>query len=282
MKLLIQPVHQAPWLLGITVAVFALPALLAQKLKSDSLAAAARDIRPAAAGLFVALPVFLWACAIFGVYYVGVIRYYQPLLPLAVFIAYAFAVKDRGEESKWASTLSTGGVVYLSGYLCMLVSAVTLLMLPGELRFGRRVKLMGTAEFRPWPSMAITYEFSPARRWVLDLLKQEADTVLVTNREHWFYADPNVDRSRLHRLERMQASYVSGPTRILILASDPEGAPADALYWFTSHAKPRRVRYFETLPDLRLIRTFPEENIKILEARVPTGSRIALNKQPPE
>jgi hypothetical protein len=82
-----------------------LPALFARKLGHSGPMAASRDVRMVAVGFFVALPLFLWACAMVGNVYIGLRRYYIPLLPLAVFVAYAFAVADRKHESKMAASL---------------------------------------------------------------------------------------------------------------------------------------------------------------------------------
>jgi hypothetical protein len=138
--------------------------------------------------------------------------------------------------------------------------------------------LVGTSELHPWPSMKVTYDFSAARSYVLALLKEEPGTVLVTNREQWYFAEPRVDRSRLHSLQHLQASYISGPARILIVAVDPQDVAREGLYWFAEIGKPRRVDYFDRL-DFRLIRRFPEENLRILETRVPDGIRIALDQR---
>ena len=272
--------EQAPWLLGVTFALLVLlPALFARKLGHSGPIAASRDVRMVAVGFFVALPLFLWACALAGNVYIGLSRYYIPLLPLAVFVAYAFAAADRKHESKMQGLLRMTSLGYLTGYLCMAAVGVVLLVLPGERGSDKREKLVSTSELYPWPSTKMIYEFSAARRYVLDLLNDEPSTVLVTNLENWYYADPSVDRSRLHCLLNLRASYVSGPARILIMAREPFEAPADALYSFSESGVPRRVNYFEGLANLRLLRRFPGENVKILEVRIPDGSRIDLNRK---
>ena len=169
---------------------------------------------------------------------------------------------------------------YLTGYLCIVAAEVALLPLPGTWASNQREKFLGTFELRRWPSMKLNYEFSEARRYVLALLKEKPDTVLVTNQEQWYYSDPSLDRSRLHSLEGLRASYVSGPARILIMAGEsPFEEPVEALY---SLGKIRRVGYFEDFPDLHLLKRFPEEHVKILEARIPDGSRIPLNRRAAE
>ena len=279
--LLTQRAEQAPWVIGATFAVFALPLLFAVKLGYRRLSAASRDVRVAAAGLFVAVPMFLWACgAMFGPFYATVTRYYTPVLPLAVFVAYAFAFIQRKDESKIQGLVRMASLGYLTGYLCIVAAEVVLLPLPGTWASNQREKFLGTFELRRWPSMKLNYEFSAARRYVLALLKEKPDTVLVTNQEQWYYSDPSLDRSRLHSLAGLRASYVSGPARILIMAGEPPfEEPVEALYEL---GKIRRVGYFEHFPDLHLLKRFPEEHVKILEARIPDGSRIPLNRRAAE
>ena len=66
----------APWLLALTLAVLAIvPIVAAKKWSHRNLFAATHDIRIAATGLFLALPLFLWACALGGRFYVSVPRY---------------------------------------------------------------------------------------------------------------------------------------------------------------------------------------------------------------
>jgi len=286
-ELLIQPGARAPWLLGVTFAGFILlPTLLAMRLGHRSLTAASRDVRTAAVGLFVLVPLFLLACGIVGAIYVGVARYYIPLLPLAVFVAYALGSGERNPGRKiqaFTQMISRG---YLAGYLCMAALGVAFLLVPdgpGGRGTSRRRALAGTYTLPPWPSTKVIYESFASRNYVLALLKDEPNTVLVTNVEYWFYADPSVDWSRLHRLRSRvrgwRASYIRGPARILIIAVEPFEAPIDVLFAWES-ARWQRVDYFERLPTLRLLKKFPAESVKVLELRVPDGSRIALNRQP--
>ncbi len=282
-QFLTQPGDQAPWLLAATFAVLGLLLpLFAMKLGCRRLTTASRDVRVAAIGLFVAIPFFLWACSLVGgVAYTGELRYYLPLLPLAVFVAYALALPERNHESEVQRLLRITSCGYVTAYLCMAALGVALLVAPGECGAGRRAKALGMSGL-PWPTMKLTYELSAARGYVAKLLKDEPETALVTNLERWYYADPGMDRSRLHRLESLRASYVTGPAHILIVTADPPGAAPEAIYaiyWPGYKGKLRPVNYFEHLPNLNLLRRFPEENIKILEMRVPDGSRLALNRE---
>ena len=175
--------------------------------------------------------------------------------------------------------LQTFGVVYLTGYIAMSLAYIVFFFVPGERGTNQRAKLMAS-ELRHWPSMAVTYEFSPARRFVMGLLKEQPDTLLLTSKAGWFYWDPTVDRSRLYELncEWLQATYLSGPARIVILTFD-DGGPQE-LWYYAGHANGSselgRADCFERLPDLNLLQRFPEEGVKVLETRVPAGMRVSL------
>src|SRR5207249_9637514 len=130
-----------------------------------------------AAGLCVALPVFLCASSTFGQVFVGVIRYYIPVLPLAVFVAYAFGVADRTRENKMQRLLRMTSLGYLMGYLGMAAIGVVLLVLPGEHGSKRRKTFASTSQLHPWPSTKLNYELSSSRKYVLALLEEEPGTV---------------------------------------------------------------------------------------------------------
>jgi hypothetical protein len=281
-EFLTQPGKEAPWALCATFIIFALVPLFAVKLKGYALRTISSDVTTATIGFFLAVPLFLWGCMMLGEYvYVTDVRYYTPLLPIGPFLAYAFASADVEQESKPRKLLRIASCGYLTGYLCLAMAGVAVLMLPIEQGSGRRAKLMGTRDLQHWPSTKVNYEFSPARTQAVTLLREQPDTILITNREFWFYADPTLDRSRIFRIEipgTFRASYVSGPARILIVALDPLGGRGEDLFLFTAWAKPERADYLERLPDLRLLARFPEENIKILEANVPAGMLVTLQE----
>jgi hypothetical protein len=273
-----------PWQLGITVAVLVLLVLVA-KLYGRGLVVATQDPRRGAVGLFVVLPSVLWGCMIFGAYdFVADPRYYWPLLPLSVFVVYSLASLTGGgtERSGLSRIPHILSVVYLTGYIAMSLACLVLLFVPGELGSGQRAKLMRGGEWRHWPSMAVAYEFSPARRFVMALLKEQSDTWLWTSKGQWFYADPTVDRARLSELAAVcQAKSLSGPARIVILTFD-DGGPQE-LWDYAGDASGRgwhqRVDCFDGLLDLDLLQRFPEEGVKILETRVPADIRVMLGSR---
>jgi hypothetical protein len=276
MEWLTQPGRQAPWLLGITLAAFAiLLPLFAKTLGHRELTSAARDVRIAATGLFVTLPLFLCVCMMFGDWvFVADLRYYVPLVPLAVFVAYAFATVNP-DDGKMRKLIKVGSLGYIAGYLCIVLARITLFILPIGPGSGDYTKLMGTTEFQHWPSMKIEYEFSPARKYLLDVLQADPTARLLTSFERWFYAEPTIDRSRLTRLS-LRAAYVTGPARILIATEDTGGDPLERIDCNTPYKKRQRPDYLTRLPGLHLLRRFPDEKIKVLEANVPPGTRVTL------
>lgn len=130
--------------------------------------------------------------------------------------------------------------------------------------------------------MMLSYEFSAARRFVMDLLNERPGALLLTNKALWFYADPIVAQSRVldvtflvgssEQCEVLAGKYLSGPADIVAFtvdgASVDEGAPALTL--------PPGMDCFERLPELNLIRRFPAERLTVLDARVPAGMRVTL------
>ena len=269
----------APWLLALTLAgIFVAPFFFAAKLGVRHVVAASRDVRTAAAGLFLLFPLFLFGCAFGGAVYSGIARYYSPLLPLALLVAYAWAVPEDKPQGYLQTGLRLLNCGYLAFYISMAVFGLAVLFLPGKRGSTRRAWVLGTSHFGHWFSSTPKKEISVARDYVLALWREEPNTILVTNEPHWFYADPTVDRSRLHRIQGMQAKYVTGPVRIVIAAADPFPVPDTALYWYGTFGNAYQVHYFESVPDLHLVRRFPDENIKILESRIPAGTRIDLKR----
>ncbi len=275
---LTRPAAEAPWLSPLALAGFVLlPALLARKLGVRDFTAAARDRRIAALGSIFAIPLFLCVCAaVSDRVYVGVERYYLPALPLALFAAYALTMKGSEWKNKIQGALRIASLGYLAAYVFIAGSGIALLLLPGERGVGKRAQLLGTPAPHHWSPLKLTYDFLPSRKYILALLKNDPTTVMVTNRPNQFYADPTVDWSRLHRLYRFGPRYVSGPAKILIVAEDPFETPLGVLYRYTSEGTLRRMDAFENFPGLHLLKRFPEENVKVVEARVPAGTRISL------
>jgi hypothetical protein len=138
------------------------------------------------------------------------------------------------------------------------------------------------ADPRPWPSFRLTYEFSQARRFVLDLMKADPAAVLITTREDWFYAEPEADRSRIMRWEpcaSLRATHITGPVRFLIFEVDRGGSQAD-VRWPDEPAERRAC--WPDLPGVRLVRRFPGEGLRVLRADIPEGVRLPIRRLPEE
>ena len=271
-----------PWQLGIALLGLIVVAV-AVKTHGRNRIAALRDHRIVALGLFVAVPLTLLGCEILGQYqYVSDQRYYWPLVPLSVFVAYSLASRTEIPNARRATrVLPTLCALYLTSYMAMSLVYVMFLPVPGTIGRSQRSRLMGS-ELSDWPSTAVIYERSLARRFVMELLEDRPETLLLTSKAGWFYWDPAVDASKLCELDCriLRATYVSGPARIVILTFD-EGQPLDLWYYSGngiggSHL---RANCFERLSDLNVLRRFPEEGIKVLEARVGAGERVILKPQ---
>jgi hypothetical protein len=206
-------------------------------------------------------------------------RYYFVLLPLLVFVAYQLATPLPNQSSLLQSWTGKASLVYLATYVCVSVFSVVRLLVPGEFGTNSRIRLMAlpVQQFH-WPSTKIGYDFSPGRAYIIDELTKNPGTVLVTNHEEWFYAEPEIDQARVRRLKDLQASYVSGPAKILIAIQDQAPGTLTDVAWFGHYDLRWTAEYFRNLRDVRLLRTFPSEEIRVVEARVPAGERIPLAK----
>ena len=273
---------KATWLLILTCTGWVLlPLVVIGKLGCRSLPDAARDVRIVATGFLVMLPIFLFAWTGVADYiYVLESRYYLVALPIAVLIFYQLAIPVQPNGSQLAIWLSRASLVYLAGYICVAVISVARLVVPGEIGDASRVKLMALPKDRwHWLSNKTTYEFSPGRAYIINLLKADPATVLVTNHEEWFYAEPGIDRSRIRRPKDLRATYVSGPARIIIAIQDHEPGPLTRVAWFGHYDQRWIADYFDEITDIRLLKTFPDEQIRVVEARVKADERIRLTKE---
>jgi hypothetical protein len=110
-------------------------------------------------------------------------------------------------------------------------------------------------------------------------LAEHPDTLLLTGTAGAFYWDPLVDGSRLFELrcEALQPAYIDGPASLVILTFD-QGNARD-LWYYRGNAVAgslRRAHCFERLAGLDLVQRFPEEGMKVLQARVAAGEHIIL------
>jgi hypothetical protein len=230
--------------------------------------------------LLLALPIFLWTAGIFGgVDFLQLPRHHWSVRPLAVFIAF-FIATDAWATRSWeggASALRWISRTYIVAFLFVTAAEVVYVFVPTERGDVRRLTVLGNTQLRPWPTTRLNYEFSPARKFVLDLMKAQPDATLITTRENWFYADPKADRWRIMRwepCEQLRASYVNGPARLILFVTDT-GGPVNEVE-VSRRNRAGTSECLDKLPDLKLVRQFPDEQMKVLEAEIPAGRRVQL------
>jgi hypothetical protein len=228
--------------------------------------AAGKDLRIVALGLFLVLPVVLWACTMLSYStFMADPRYYWSLVPLAVLFTFALA-----SRRPLATAPAVGAGIYVTGYLVMTIAGLLLLPAPGERGAMQRTRLIETASFEQWPSRQATYETYRARQFVVGLVSRDPNVVLLTTKAQWFLPDPALDRSRVIVLRTPCGSRplrASAATPIVILTFDRPGPDRSVWAWGRG-SRIERAECLETLPDLRLVARFPDEGVKVLESRV--------------
>jgi hypothetical protein len=281
-KLLSEPDAYTTWWVSILLA-FAVIAIPIVALKVSGWIKA-QDCRAAAVGLFYAVPLFLWVCLVARTAnplvptyrFVADVRYYLPIIPLAVLVAYGLAVHIANGKPTGEKAVVLGSKAYILFYAAIVVIRLALLAVPRPAGAEQRERLLGTSHLEPWPSTKIAYEFCPSRQYTLQLMQKTPGAVLVTDEPQWFYAEPNIDRSRIHRLGDIRSTYISGPTKIFVLAQDfPDGGITD-LYSMTTDGKRTHSNELTPLDNLSLLKRFPAEQMKLLTAEVPSSKRIVL------
>ncbi len=270
----------SPFLLGLLLTAFAL-LLLAFAAYRRALKLTTRDSRLMALGLLPAIPLFLWGCmTLSAANYLADLRYFWPLVPLSVLVAYSIAsIREFGQRRVTGHVLRPIAALYMFGYVGMALLYVFFLFMPGRIGTTERGRLMA-GSLDHWPSMGVTHEYSAGRRFVLEELKADPNAVLVMSSGGAFYWDPAVDASRVHETNcgGFEPRYFEGPVRILIFTFD-EGK-ADEVWRYNGNSTlgfVSRAACFERLPGRRLLRRFPDERMKLLEASVARGQRISLN-----
>jgi hypothetical protein len=246
---------------------------------------ACRDARSVSVMLFVALPATLLGATMFGSHelaggYVADERYYLPLVPLGVLIAYSVATFPKRSAGTSGVVLGTGGRMYVAAYIVMLAMYVGLMFLPVSMGRSQRSKLLGDwDEAMSWPSFAVSQELWPSRNYVLGMLKERPGAVVMTSRTMTFRWDPNFDRSRLldPSCDSGAPSYVSGPVDLILVTFDL-GEPLDVWKYGGMRGSAVPLDCLEALPGLKLMARFPVEGLKVLRTRVESGSHVALKR----
>jgi hypothetical protein len=248
--------------------------------------APSRDARSVSIMLFVALPATLLGATMFGSHdlaggYVADQRYYWPLVPLGVLIGYSVATFSKRSAGTSGVVLGTGGRVYVAAYVLMLAVYIGLMFLPVSWGRSQRSKLLGDwDEVTVWPSFAVSQELWPSRNYVLGMLKERPGAIVMTSRTMAFRWDPNFDRARLldPSCDADAPSYVNGPADLIVVTFD-RGEPLDLwAYGGVGGTSPVPLDCLEALPGLKLMARFPVEGLKVLSARVESGSYVALQR----
>jgi hypothetical protein len=244
-----------------------------------------RDTRSVAIMLFVALPATLLVATIFGSHdltggYVADERYYWPLVPLGVLIAYSVTTFAQRSAARIRVVLGTCGGIYVSAYILMLALYIVLMFLPVSMGRTQRFKLLG--EFvAAWPSFAVGQELWPSRQYVLELLQERPGAVVMTSRTMAFRWDPNFDRAKLQdpSCDPARPTYVSGPVDLILVTFDL-GEPLDLWRYGGVGGSPAvPLDCLEALPGLELMARFPDEGLKVLRARIESGNYVALTSE---
>jgi hypothetical protein len=253
-----------------------------------------RDARSVSILLFVALSATLLGATMFGSRdlasgdsaggYVADERYYWPLVPLAVLIAYSVATFPHRSAATIRVVLGTCGRAYVSVYILMLVVYMGLMFLPVSLGRTQRTKFLGDDfdEVKAWPSFAVSQELWPSRQYVLGMLQERPGAVVLTSRTMTFRWDPHFDRSRLldPSCAPSAPNYVTGPADLILVTFDL-GEPLD-LWAYGGIGPAVPLDCLEALPGLKLMARFPAEGLKVLKARVESGGYVALKRVRPD
>jgi hypothetical protein len=262
-------------LIGILLAV---PVLTQAASGSRRVSIWPHDLRIVSAALLFVLPLLLWT---FGLFIFNEIprpaypRYYDVISPLAVCIAFCLATMYSSRASGADLILKFLSRGYVIAFLLMAAVQTALMILPTNRGESWRARLVGVSQLRPWPSSRLVYESSSARNYTLSALEADSSARLITTREHWFYATPEADPSRIMRWESCQTllpTHVTGPIRLYFLVWDRE--PYAELE--SSARSMENADCLARLPGFRLVRRFPDEGLKLLEVVVPEGVRHQL------
>jgi hypothetical protein len=239
---------------------------------------APHDARLVSLTLFLLLPCVLLASMIVGSQdYVADRRYYWPLVPLATFVAYSTAA-NHNPTGTMSRLVRAGVALYTVGYVSMLCVFAILLLTPSRVGATQRTKVMGD-EILVWPSFAVRYELSPARQFFLGLHRKDPAALLLTSQMATLMWDLGVDRSKIVDLScpQLQADRVSGPAHLIVLTFD-RGEPHQLWYYSGTQLRGSILpsECFQRLPDLQIVQRFPDEGLKVLEARVAAGQHVVL------
>lgn len=271
--------HSAPtfsWQLGLTAGWLIVVGLAVRQYARAG--DASRDTRVLALGMFVVIPAMLQTSMLFGSWdYVGDRRYYQPLIPLSVLVAYsAMFMAPRG-RSLPAGLLRVSGALYTAGLVAAMVLYALVLPTSSSLGRAQRHKVFGEPPTK-WPSFMVSYDLLPSRRFVIEQWAREPGALVLTSRGGNFFWDPDLDQAKMRVIGcgSRDPSQVTGPATIIIHTFDVGGDLDVGFYDGTAMTgSVHRISCYDGLPR-QFLRRFPEEGMKVLVSRVPAGQVIPL------
>lgn len=282
-KSVIQPGTQAIWPYIFTMTLFCLPRLIWQRLDAKGRASAFTDERVLAAGLVAALPLFLWVCMVVGFYtYVGDRRYYLPIIPMVLILAFYIAAPCPVLLGLTGRIVKRVFIVIIGIAMILTLIESIFIFIPTAHGAVERKRLMQDADLKTLLSLGLSYNDSPMRQYTINRMRADADLYLLTNFESLFYAEPEVDRSRVHRIpycDSLVGTQITGPLRFLIVAID-RGDDMRSLYTVHWDGSLIPASCLQKLPNLKLIRTVQDPiagPVKILESTIPSGVVISFN-----
>ncbi len=275
------PAGRLPWQLALTTGAILLLTAAASAYVSNN-KAPSRDARLLSLLLFILVPGMLLIAMTLGSYdYVGDRRYYLPLVPLSLFVAYSIATMSGIRARTLFGTVARAcGGLYVSGYAAIATVYALLLVVPVNIGAVQRSKVLA-GEGTHWPSSAVVYELSPARELAMRLVREHPGSLLLSSRLGSFSWDPKLDRSRVMALScvSMRARHVTGPARIVFVTFE-RGRPEDLWYYRGNDISGSifRAECLDGLSGVHVVQRFPDEGLKVLEAEVAAGSDIVLHR----
>jgi hypothetical protein len=266
--------HAALWLVSLAAVV------IVARSYVTSFSQASRDPRTISLGIFVAIPLMLWGCMLLSWYdFLADSRHYSAVVPLGLFVIYSVAVN----AASFRLPIRAAASAYLIAFVVLSAACIAYFASPSDRGSAQRAKLL-PGDFagndpRAWPSTAVVYELSEARNFVKQLLAQRPGSLLVMSKGAWFYWDPALDQSRIHEVDcnYWKASFINGPAHIVILSADI-GRPEQAWY-YGGGSSFVHADCVARLPGVRLVRRFPGEGVKVMEAQIDAGTRVVLDRR---
>jgi hypothetical protein len=210
--------------------------------------------------------------------YVADRRYYSPVVPLVVLVAWWVVFSGRRDASSALPVLLRAPAgAYVAAYILAVIGYTVLMVTPTAVGATQRMKLLGDQPLL-WPSLAEGHSLSASRRLVVRMLNERPDALLFTSRPMVFLWDRNVDRAKLYELTCAWASKrIRGPADILLVTFDRGNSTDLWSYWGAeSFGETEAADCFEGLADLEMVQRFPDEGLKVLRARVAAGDEYII------